>query len=71
MCLCQKNKTKNKTWLTVWVSAEGIYTVKEITVSAAIKDRPVFDSVSDTPGYMFNTDFLPVIVAAFLNISEK
>lgn len=55
----------------VWVSAEGIYTVKEITLSATIKDRPVFDSVSNTPGYMFSTDFLLIIVAAFLTISEK
>lgn len=56
----------------VWVSAEGQYTVKEIThPSATIKDRPVFDSVSNTPGYMFNADFLLIIVAAFLNISEK
>lgn len=55
----------------VWVSAAGIYTVKEITLSAIIKGRPVFDSVSNTPGYMLNTDFLLIIVAAFLNISEK
>lgn len=34
-------------------------------------EPPVSDAVSNTSGYMFNTDFLLIIVAAFLNMEKR